>query len=174
MSKIFGAFIAYKIVKLLSTPWTDWDAFKLGLIDDKGKTLRKAKLPAENDAMNATNRLVKNIKKLIQRLPFGKTRLGSLAASLFLLKEELGVQNNEDYEIEIQKYINIPNSMLLEDTKIDILPQGKYVNIETNSMYYIKEEKQPDVVYMNVSLFKLRNLKTKDIDIVSEDDIRRV
>ena len=35
--------VAYKFIRLLSTPWEKTDAFKLGIIDDKGNILKKRK-----------------------------------------------------------------------------------------------------------------------------------
>src|SRR5210317_619997 len=35
--------ITYRVIKMLVTPWKQHDAYKLGIIDDNGKVLRKAK-----------------------------------------------------------------------------------------------------------------------------------
>lgn len=169
MGKIVGAFIAYKIIKQLATPWEEWDAYKLGLIDKDGKTLKKAKTKEEKEAMDYSVRMVKNIKKLVQKIPGGRTRLGTLAAALFLLKEDLGVLDDQDFDVEIRKYINIPN-MIIEDVQpLD----GMYVNEETGSMYHLKDI-EPFASELNVNLYRVRNIETRSYDIVSEDDIRRV
>jgi len=34
-------FVAYKFIKILTTPFDKTDAYKLGLIDEKGKILKK-------------------------------------------------------------------------------------------------------------------------------------
>ena len=39
MSRIIDALVAYRILKLLVTPWKKTMAYKLGIIDDKGKVL---------------------------------------------------------------------------------------------------------------------------------------
>ena len=41
MSAIVNTFIIYKFLKLLVTPFNKTDAFKLGIIDKKGKYLKK-------------------------------------------------------------------------------------------------------------------------------------
>ena len=43
MSRVIDALIAYRIVKLLVTPFNKTQAYKLGIIDDKGKVLIKSK-----------------------------------------------------------------------------------------------------------------------------------
>ena len=37
------AFIAYKFIKILTTPWKETEAYKLGIIDENGNVLRKRK-----------------------------------------------------------------------------------------------------------------------------------
>ena len=34
-------FVAYRFLRILTTPWEDQDAFKLGIIDKDGKLLRR-------------------------------------------------------------------------------------------------------------------------------------
>ena len=97
------AFIAYKFIKLMTTPFTETEAYKLGIIDEKGKVLKKrAKLntPQEKSAYTILDTLVWNIKRIIEKVPAGKTRLGSFAAALYLLKEkhEGRLQNSNLFE----------------------------------------------------------------------------
>ena len=43
MSRVIDALIAYRVLKLLVTPFNKTKAFELGIIDDKGKVLKKIK-----------------------------------------------------------------------------------------------------------------------------------
>ena len=43
MGRVIDALIAYRVLKLLVTPFNKTKAFKLGIIDDKGKVLIKSK-----------------------------------------------------------------------------------------------------------------------------------
>ena len=82
---------AFRFLKLLVTPFNKTKAFELGIIDEKGKVLKKSaerKTPEEKDAYTMFHRLVFNIKKLIP----GK-RLGSYAAALFLIRESTGMSD---------------------------------------------------------------------------------
>lgn len=90
MSRIVDNLIAYKVLKMLVTNFTDTEAFKLGIIDAKGKNLRKAntfKTSDERDAYTFLNRLVFNMKKIINKLPGGENKTKSLVAALWLVKE---------------------------------------------------------------------------------------
>ena len=78
----------FRFLKLLVTPFEKTNAYKLGLIDDEGKKLRKADTTEEKSAYNAFHRIVFNIKKLIAKVPGGKTRIASYASALFLIKEQ--------------------------------------------------------------------------------------
>ena len=90
MSRIVDNLIAYRILSMLVKPFVDTDAFKLGIIDEKGKNLIKSThftTSAQYDAYTYLNRLVFNMKKIINRLPGGESRLKSTVAALFLVKE---------------------------------------------------------------------------------------
>ena len=89
-------FLVYQFVKRLSTPWDKTEAFKLGLIDAKGKKLKTAETPEEKKALGYYDKLVYNLKRLLEKLPGGKTRLGSFAAAAFLMKEH----NEREYTEE--------------------------------------------------------------------------
>jgi hypothetical protein len=79
--------LVYQFIKRLTTPFKESDAFKLGIIDDKGKKLKSPESTEEHNAYGYFDRLVFNIKKLLEKLPGGKSRLASYAAALFLIKE---------------------------------------------------------------------------------------
>jgi hypothetical protein len=78
----------FRFLKLLVTPFEKTNAYKLGLIDDTGKKLRKADTTEEKSAYNAFHRIVFNLKKLIAKVPGGKTRIASYASALYLIKEQ--------------------------------------------------------------------------------------
>ena len=43
MSRAVDLFVTYRFLKLLVTPWEKQEAFKLGIIDKKGKNLIKSR-----------------------------------------------------------------------------------------------------------------------------------
>ena len=84
-------FYALRFLRLLTTKWERTTAYKLGLIDKKGKVLKKPENDKEKAAYNIFHRLVFNIKRLINKLPFGKSALASYLGALFLIKEHTGI-----------------------------------------------------------------------------------
>ena len=43
MSRAIDLFVTYRFLKLLVTPWQKQEAYRLGIIDGKGKALKKAR-----------------------------------------------------------------------------------------------------------------------------------
>ena len=90
-------FITYKFVKLLTTPWKKTEAFNAGVIDANGKLLVKVKdqSSAQKKTYTIFERLVFNIKRILEKVPFGKSKIASYAAALFLLREETGMAEED-------------------------------------------------------------------------------
>jgi len=98
MANPFDTFYAFKFLYLLTQKWEDTDAFKLGIIDASGKVLRKRttlKTDEERTAYTRFNQLVWNIKKLIEKVPLGKTTVAKYASALYLIREEFGINEND-------------------------------------------------------------------------------
>ena len=85
--------IVFRILKMMTRKWNEMDAYKFGLIDDNGKRIKtkKPKTSEEKNSFTLLHRLVFNLKRVLELLPFGRTRLASYAASLALLKEHFEI-----------------------------------------------------------------------------------
>ena len=86
-SKISDIIFTYSFLKRLVTPFNKTRAYKLGIIDERGAKLKDPKTKEELDSYSTFERLVFNIKKIIERLPGGKSKIASYAAALFLIRE---------------------------------------------------------------------------------------
>ena len=78
-----------RFLRLLTTKFEDTTAFKLGVIDQDGKKLKKPQTSEEKSAYNTFHRLVFNLKKLLAKVPGGSSKFASYAAAFFLIKEKL-------------------------------------------------------------------------------------
>ena len=114
-SKAVDLYVIYQIIKRISTPFKDTDAFKLGLIDEKGKKLKKATSREEKDALTYFDRFVFNIKRVMAKVGLD-TRVGTYAAALFLLKES--ERHGEPTEGEILEGILLEFDYLCENTAV--------------------------------------------------------
>ena len=92
-SRAIDTVITFRVLKLLTMKWTDHEAYNLGIIDKKGKRNKEVKIDTKEkkEAFTFLHKLVFNLKRIIELLPGGKSRLGSYAAALFLIKEHTGL-----------------------------------------------------------------------------------
>ena len=113
----------FRFLRLLTTKFEDTEAYKAGIIDENGKRLKSFDLNTMDNRNTYKNyytpfhRLVFNIKKIMEKVPGGGSRLASYAAALYLLKEHFGVK-----EKEINKSLNVdPLDFMLEQTEWFVL-----------------------------------------------------
>ena len=96
MGQVVDLFLVYQFIKRLSTPFEETKAYELGLIDEKGKRLKKASTRDEKNAMTYYDRLIFNLKRLIAKAGI-QSKFVTFAAALFLLKEEQsGTKRDEE------------------------------------------------------------------------------
>ena len=106
--------IVFRILKMMTRKWEEMDAFKFGLIDANGKRIKsvKPKTSEEKNSFTLLHRLVFNLKRILELLPFGRTRLASYAASLALLKEHFNI-DGESLERHFYQYLK-ENDLVLD------------------------------------------------------------
>ena len=105
VSTIGNIYFVYQFLKKLVTPFEKTKAFELGIIDEKGKILKRRrdlKTKDEKEAYTLSDTLIWNIKKLLGKVPGGQSRIASYAAALFLIKEQHGDFKITDEELENQ------------------------------------------------------------------------
>lgn len=129
---------AFRFIRMLVMKWKDWDAYKLGIIDSKGKRIREVKLDTDEKkgAWTYFIRLCANIKRLLQKVPGGGSALGSLAGALFLVKENYGVREKQ-IEKALKK-LNIDSSDFLNESSQWFLLDDKQLS---PGRYRVKESK---------------------------------
>ena len=199
-SPAIDAFITFRFLKLLVTPFDKTEAFKYGIIDKSGKVLRKYKTLEridERKAYTILHRLVFNIKRLIEKLPGGKSRLASYAAALFLIKEHVNEYHDSDGQLiekEFYKYLKDNDLLEQEDGEIreeitfaDKLLKGTYklvqdVGVDEDDKVVGKKgdtvtvyaDTVPTDSVMGQDVYKVIHDKTKDELLVTIEDIDEV
>lgn len=92
---------AFRIVKILYQDWTATQAFKLGIIDENGNKIKKPVTLDEKSAYSPFIRICFRLKKIVNAVPGGDTKLGSLAAAYAMLKEgELDITSLSKEDLE--------------------------------------------------------------------------
>lgn len=88
--------IALRMLYKLVTPFEKMAAFTLGVIDKEGNFLKKVSSlpPEERNQISILDLVVINLKRILGKLPFGKTKLASYAAALWLAREHGKLQES--------------------------------------------------------------------------------
>jgi len=107
-SKVADLIFVYSFLKRLVTPFNETKAYQLGIIDDKGKKIRSPQTKEELDSFSTFERLVFNIKKIVEKFPGGRGKLASYAAALFLIKEH---ENPKEYYSDKELYEQLEKEM---------------------------------------------------------------
>ena len=198
MGRAIDALITFRFLKLLVTPFNKTKAYELGIIDERGKNLIKSRDLNTIEMRNSytiLHKLVFNIKKLIEKLPGGKSRLASYAAALFLIKENTELSDFKLLEKEFHKYLKENDLIEPYDNTIirevidftDKLTKGQYKLI--NDIYTDKDTevvaKRGDTVsvfgdtaavdtVMGVEIFPVVHDKRKSEIYVSIEDLEEI
>ena len=119
MANLVDLYIVYRILRKLTTPFDQWEAYKEGVIDAEGNIVIKPDdrtTLAQKDSLTTLDTLILNLKKILGKLPFGKTKLASYGAALFLIKEE----KNLTEENLKEKFVAYMNSQELKEEIVNV------------------------------------------------------
>ena len=206
MGRAIDLFVTYRFIKLLVTPFNKTDAYKLGIIDENGNRImpppvnnvRQTKpeplrTTAEKNAYTILHKLVFNVKKIFSKVPGLRTKVGTYAAALFLLKDTFkeSVDDPDMFEKEFMKYlkeegVEMDNSISEEVIGFgEVLPKGEYVlvndilNKEEEELSAKKGDKviayddeAPIDTVLGVEIFPIVHVKTQEKIYVSLEDIK--
>ena len=191
MSRAVDLFVTYRFLKLLVTPWNKQEAFKLGIIDKNGKAIKKSRdLGKEEERASFTllHRLVFNCKRIMSKIPFVRSQLGTYAAALFLLKEHYKIENLP--EGQVTKYL-LENNLIDLNDKIseevigfgNMLPMGEYklkdqvtadddeIDAQPGDIVSALEDTPPSDRILGVDIFPVIHKKSNKKIYVSLEDI---
>ena len=196
MGRAIDLFVTYRFIKLLVTPFEKTEAYKLGIIDKDGIRQTKPeplRTIEERNAYTVLHKLVFNIKKLFQKVPGLRTRLGTYAAALFLLKDTFkeSVDDPDVFEKEFMKHLK-EQGYEIDDTIMEevvgfgeVLPKGEYVLVNDilnkeeeeltakkgDKVEVFKDEPPIDTI-LGVEIFPVVHVKTREEIYVSLEDIK--
>jgi len=156
-------YMLYSFLKRLVLKFDEWEAYKLGLIDADGKVLKKRSDMTRDERENFSkfDVMILNLKKLLGKLPGGKTRLASFAGALFLLKEgqymtEEEVSKLVRYDLILEKY--------MADAEV-LMEEGVSGGVPANNMgsgnIAIKNDKE-SIIFKKTKALKRKKKPCKD------------
>ena len=201
MGRAIDLFVTYRFLRLLTTPFEDTQAYKLGIIDASGNRImqKRIKKPVvelvtseQKNSYTILHKLVFNIKKIFAKVPGLRTKVGTYAAALFLLKDTFkeSVNDPDMFEKEFVKYlkendIEFDNEISEEVIGFgEVLPKGEYVlindilNKEEEELSAAKgdkvvayEDEAPVDTILGVEIFPVIHIKSQEKIYVSLEDI---
>ena len=194
ISRTGDLFYAFRFLKLLVTPFEKTPAFELGIIDKDGKILKKAaerNSPEEKSAYTVFHRLVFNIKRLLAKVPGGKSVIGRYGAALFLIKEHTGMSEKAIIKA-LEKYLEtdlstnqIDENAWYQDNEDRLMP-GNYilqtdaVSLETgepiayaNQRVVVEDFMTPVGSFNNINIYRVKHKNTNQYIHITNRDISR-
>ena len=198
MGRAIDLFVTYRFIRLLTTAFEKSDAFKMGIIDKDGnRTDKKLETSAEKNAYTVLHKLVFNIKKIFGKVPGLRTKIGTYAAAIFLLKDTFKehVEDPQVFEKEFMKFIK-ENNIELDDTIVEevTLDNGKLgkgiykltqdviateddddeiTALEGDEVEVFEDTPAADTI-LGVYVFPVIHKKTKQKIFVSSEDIKEL
>ena len=185
MGGLLDIFVAYKFIKILATPWKKTDAYKLGIIDSKGGVLKlrkDLKTGDEKKAYTIVHTLIWNIKKLMDKLSPTKTKLGSFAVALWLLKEKKVKIRESTFEDIILQYADANTDFegMMNESFLPAVSKGTHTATESTAILYpfvnegdmiIVENDKPINTLLGVDLYEGFHSKTGKKVVISNENI---
>jgi len=184
-------YFAFRFLRLLTTPWEKTGAYKLGIIDAEGKVLRKPVDMSERSKYNIFHRLVFRIKRLLNKIPFGKTTVASYLAALWLIKEHTGLSDKTISRILHEATgVDVDTKALVESTwylnEDASLQRGIYSLVRNvpfpttgeelqiiNTQVMVKEDSAPIGSILGVPVYAAYHVKSKQTLFVTPHDLKR-
>lgn len=175
MSRVVDNLIAFRMLYMLVTPFEKTDAYKFGIIDKEGNALKKTKdlkNNQEKEAYTNLHKLVFSLKRLLGKVPGGKSQFASIVAAYWLIKEsysnkitikqedlesiiDMIEQNNVtmvEEELEIEKFLKLMEDGVIANTAgaatatdkpvVKLNKQGKPISGIMGGMYRRKKPVQ--------------------------------
>ena len=175
---LVDTYIAYKFIKMLSLPFRKMEAYKLGIIDENGKRIRTAEadLAAKNAGFKYTNlhKIAINIKRLLSKVPFGRTMLAGFTSALWLLKEEadrMGAKDKHLIEKIFLDYLST-NGFSVDLTESrqyrKSLPPGK--DSMGGKKFVVREHIWPIGDVFGIPVYSFANMVFSESDLKKTDD----
>jgi hypothetical protein len=134
-TNIVDTVIIFRILRKLTTPFNKTAAFKAGVIDAKGSIIVKPRdrTPAQKKTITLLDRMVFNLKRLLAKVPGGKTQLGTYIAALALLKEYVDQNHgSETSQVLIEK---MQGHKIIPPVEYDLSTQEGFMDAWEDAMF---------------------------------------
>lgn len=180
----------FRFIRMLVLDWKSWDAYKQGVIDENGKRNKDVKLDTDEKKNSYTHfiRLCANVKRLLNKVPGGSSKLGSFAAALYLVKEKYSLSDNKLRKIMLESGFDSSDILaeenqwfLLEDKQLSPgvyrINNPKILNKSFEEMVWakdqirIEENSYPVGDVFGIDIYEATHIKTNQKIYLSVSEI---
>lgn len=92
------AVYAYKFIRLMQKPFTEWKAYEAKIIDEKGTVLKRPTTPEEKASYTAFHASVRSIKRMLTTVP-GLNGVASMMSAWSAVASRYNITESEQKEI---------------------------------------------------------------------------
>jgi len=145
-------FVVYQFIKRLATPFNKWNAYKSGVIDQRGniKIPKNKRDRAQNQSFQVFDVMILKLKRILEKIPFGKSRLASYASALYLVREDWEEKTEKEIMLEsddkIIEYLRLYRhenyAKMLEDAPTMNAGDGNIAGMGVNGPDDVKVKKK--------------------------------
>lgn len=89
---------AYRFIKLMTKNFSEWKAFELGVIDEKGNVIKRPKTEEEKSAYTPFHGAVRALKKMISTVP-GANTWASITTAVSAVGSRFGLSETEIQQV---------------------------------------------------------------------------
>lgn len=163
---IWSAYLAYRLIELLSKPFKEWNACKLGIIDENGNTIKQPVLTDEKQAFGLFEKIIRNLKQVVTKT-IGPSKAAAILSIIYLIKE-----HNEDVakvvlnyclkeNVELQEYLRFSNRLQESFENVwtgkdnSVIQKGDY--ILNGKKIQFKEDLMPVDKFVGIFIYKCDN-----------------
>ena len=134
-SRLLDGVVVVRILKMLSTPIKDTDAFKLGIVDANAKKIKNPSNSAEKNAYSLLQRFVFKVQYALSKSPnMQSKRLLTFAAAMALLREYKDTDDTTAVHTLLEMYMED------EDVQMQAALLEKYNVVSFKNFMTMEEE----------------------------------
>ncbi len=147
--------MVYLIIKKLSKPFPEWEAYKLGLIDADGKKLKTAMSFKERRAWTVFDRFIANLKKIMSKF-VGKSRFAAIATAAYMLRDSKTILYTNDLLNESKDELGLTANTQLKIKQLMNDVQIEAVDLKDEVFFtFMVERNMNKMITQNIDFLKM-------------------
>lgn len=98
ITKVTDTVYAYKFIRLMQKPFTEWSAYQAKIIDERGSVIKRPSTPEEKAAYTPFHASVRSIKRMMSTVP-GLNGVSTMMSAWSAVASRFNITETEQQEI---------------------------------------------------------------------------